>query len=97
MNTVRGRKIALIGGAGFIGHSLALALSAQGADVEIVDSLQVNNLGAFSEKMPDLHNRELYLKIIHQRLDMLADTGVRLHPVDARDYHALGQLINMKL
>lgn len=94
MNTVRGRKIALIGGAGFIGHSLALALSAQGADVEIVDSLQVNNLGAFSEKMPDLHNRELYLKIIHQRLDMLSDTGVRVHPVDARDYHALGQLIN---
>ena len=88
------RKIALIGGAGFIGHNLALALAKQGADVEIIDSLQVNNLLAFSSKMPDLHNRELYLRIIHQRLDMLEDVGVPVHQVDAREYHALGQLLN---
>jgi nucleoside-diphosphate-sugar epimerase len=91
---LKGRKIALIGGAGFIGHSLALALARQGADVEIVDSLQVNNLMAFSDKMPDLHNRELYLRIIHQRLDMLEDAGVPVHRVDAREYQLLGQMIN---
>ena len=48
MIELRGRKIALIGGAGFIGHNLAVTLARLGADVHVVDSLQVNNLGAFS-------------------------------------------------
>jgi len=90
---IRGRKIAIIGGAGFIGHNLAIALAKGGADVEVIDSLQVNNLLAFSTKMPDLYDRDLYLRIIHERLDLLYDTGIPLHPQDARDYHALGQLL----
>jgi len=92
-----GRKIAIIGGAGFIGHHLALSLARQGADVEVIDSLQVNNLLAFSAKMPDLHNRDLYLRIIHERLDLLHQAGVPLHPLDARDYHALGTLLNHQI
>jgi nucleoside-diphosphate-sugar epimerase len=95
--TVNGRRIALIGGAGFIGHHLALALAQRGALVEVVDSLQVNNLLAFSAKMPDLHNRELYLQIIHERLDLLRLHGIPLHPLDARDYHALGHLLTEQI
>lgn len=91
---LRGRRIALIGGAGFIGHHLALALARRGAEVEVVDNLQVNNLLAFSSKMPDLHNRELYLRIIHERLDLLRLHGIPLHPLDVREYHALGALLN---
>ena len=34
-----GKRVLLVGGAGFIGHNLALALRARGADVAIVDSL----------------------------------------------------------
>lgn len=94
---LKGRKIALIGGAGFIGHNLAIALSKEGADVNVIDSLQVNNLLAFSAKMPDLHNRDLYLRIIHQRLDLLRAAGVPVHPLDARDYHALGSLIHTQI
>ncbi len=94
---IRGRKIVIIGGAGFIGHHLALNLAQRGAHVEVVDSLQVNNLLAFSMKMPDLVNRDLYLRIIHQRLDLLHEAGVELHPIDARDYHALGQLLNHQI
>ena len=94
---IRGRRIALIGGAGFIGHHLALTLKQRGADVEVIDSLQVNNLLAFSGKMPDLHNRELYLRIIHERLDLLRGAGIPLHPLDARDYHALGRLLNHQI
>ena len=37
-------KIMLIGGAGFIGHHLALALRDKDADVMVVDHLQVNNI-----------------------------------------------------
>ena len=91
---LEGRKIALIGGAGFIGHNLALELAQRGADVHVIDSLQVNNLLAFSAKMPDLHHRDLYLRIIHQRLDMLREAGVPVHPLDAREYIAMGELLN---
>lgn len=92
---LEGRRIALIGGAGFIGHHLALTLAERGAHVEVVDSLQVNNLLTYATKMPELvHNRDLYLQIIHQRLDLLHAAGVPLHMQDAREYHALGHLIH---
>jgi nucleoside-diphosphate-sugar epimerase len=96
-NPLLGRRVALIGGAGFIGHNLALQLAERGAQVEVIDSLQVNNLLAFSAKMPDLHNRELYLRIIQQRLELLHEASIRLHIADARDYHALGQLLNHQI
>ena len=50
---LKGRKITLIGGAGFIGHNLALHLHSLGAEVSIVDSLQVNNLASFSATSED--------------------------------------------
>lgn len=94
MIELQGRKIALIGGAGFIGHNLALCLTRKGAHVDVIDSLQVNNLLTFSAKMPELYNRELYLKIIHERLELLHKMDIALHPLDARDYHALGSLLH---
>ena len=83
INTPENKKILLIGGAGFIGHNLALHLAKLGGTVEIIDGLQVNNLLTYSSSYPDLHNKELYLKIINQRLDLLRDAGIPLHPVDA--------------
>ncbi len=91
--TLKGRKIALIGGAGFIGHHLALALAAKGANVEIIDNMQVNNLGEFSAAAPDFHNRELYLRIIEQRLELLRRSGIPIHPQDARDYPAMCRIM----
>jgi len=85
---LRGRKIALIGGAGFIGHNLALTLSRMGAEVHVVDSLQVNNLGAFSNSHDD-QNKVLYLHLINERLRLLREAEIPLHVLDARDYHAL--------
>ena len=43
MNDLSNRRIVLIGGAGFIGHHLALHLKDKGAEVFVVDSLAVNN------------------------------------------------------
>lgn len=91
---IKGRRVALIGGAGFIGHNLALELKAQGADVHIVDGLQVNNLLTFSSSGAPKDNKDLYLKIINQRLELLRAAGVPLHIQDARDYHALTQVIS---
>jgi nucleoside-diphosphate-sugar epimerase len=92
-----GRRVALIGGAGFIGHHLALALRQLGADVSVIDGLQVNNLLTFQSKMPDLHSQDLYLRIIQQRLDLLREHGIPLYVQDARDYHALSDLIGRQI
>lgn len=89
-----GRKIAIIGGAGFIGHNLALSLTQRGASVEIIDSLQVNNLLSLASGDGDLYNRDLYLRIINQRLDLLREAGIPVLVQDARDYQALGRMLS---
>lgn len=93
MRALEKLKIALIGGGGFIGHNLALMLNKLGAIVDIIDSLQVNNLYAFGQISKEIPNRDLYLKIINQRLDMLRQANIPLHLQDARDYHALSRIL----
>jgi nucleoside-diphosphate-sugar epimerase len=84
-----GKRVALIGGAGFIGHNLALRLQALGAEPHVVDSLQVNNLGAFTTTPAGNPNSKLYVGFINERLDLLRRAEIPLHIVDARDYHLL--------
>ena len=91
---IAGRKITLIGGAGFIGHNLALHLHSLGADVSIIDSLQVNNLASFSATSEDSVNRSLYLRIPNERQRLLQNAQIPLFVQDARNYHALSQLIS---
>lgn len=86
---IQNRRIALIGGAGFIGHNLALQLKAAGADVHVIDSLQVNNLLYFQSSNNDMPNKDLYLKIVNERLDLLRAAGIPLHIQDARQYDLL--------
>jgi len=94
MEKIRGRKIALIGGAGFIGHNIALHLHSLGAEVSIIDSLQVNNLASFSAKAVDSLNRALYLRILNDRQRLLQEAQIPLFVQDARDYHALSKLVS---
>ena len=93
MVDVAGKRIALVGGAGFIGHSLAVELKERGADVEVIDGLSVNNLLHYTGLPPGTPNRELYIKIIQQRLDKLHAAGVPIHLQDARDYHGLSRTL----
>jgi nucleoside-diphosphate-sugar epimerase len=37
---LKGKRVAIIGGAGFIGHNLALKLKSFGAEPHVVDGLQ---------------------------------------------------------
>lgn len=85
----RGKRVALIGGAGFIGHNLALKLQELGAEPHIIDSLQVNNLGAFTHNLNGNLNDKLYVEFINRRLDLLRQSNMPLHIVDARDYSLL--------
>jgi nucleoside-diphosphate-sugar epimerase len=89
---LRGKKVALIGGSGFIGHNLAIRLAELGAEVHVIDSLQVNNLGAFSNAYND-PNKSLYLHVINERLGLLRNAEIPLHVIDARDYQLLSRTL----
>ena len=89
---MQGRRIAIIGGAGFIGHHLALELVRRGANVYVIDGLQVNNLLSLMTEGAD--NRELYTRMVNERLDLLRRANIELHPQDARDYHAISRLLD---
>ncbi|GAA5263008.1 NAD-dependent epimerase/dehydratase family protein [Methanocalculus sp. MC3] len=91
---IEGRKVVLIGGAGFIGHNLALELKRQGAQVEVIDSLQVNNLLSFTASESDLPDADLYLRMINERLELLKNAKIPVHIQDARDYHALSRILS---
>ncbi len=87
------RRIALIGGAGFIGHHLALRLKSLGVQVLVVDSLAVNNLYSLHREGKKNPNADLYLRVIRERLDLLDDNGIPLEVMDARDYSGLSHIL----
>ena len=90
--SLENRRIALVGGAGFIGHNLALKLKSLGADVHVIDNLQVNNLMAFIVENAQTDTL-YYRQIIFQRLHQLNEAGIPIHVVDSRDYHALSKAL----
>lgn len=87
------KRIALIGGAGFIGHNLALSLKKRGHDVHVIDSLLVNNLLYLSSTDKNVHNRDLYLRMISQRMELLREAEIPFYAQDAREYHELSHLL----
>jgi nucleoside-diphosphate-sugar epimerase len=93
MSPLTGRRIALVGGAGFIGHHLALALARAGATVSAIDFLRINNLLAYSAPECRAPHRELALCMLRQRQELLRAAGVRLFTQDARDLRALTRLM----
>ena len=93
MHELKGRRVVVVGGAGFIGHNLALSLHQDGADVHIIDNLQVNNLLWITSSDSDMPQRDLYLNVINQRLDLLRQARIPLLTQDARDYQAMWRLM----
>ena len=94
MDALSGRRIVLVGGAGFIGHNLALRLKELGADVYIIDSLAVNNLYSIKNNADTIPNSKLYLNIIQQRLDLLKEKNISLIELDSRDYIKYSETIS---
>jgi len=87
--SLREKTVALVGGAGFIGHNLALALAQRGAHVHVIDGLSVNSLLSFTANENRCAGSELYLRIINERLRLLREAGVQLHVQDAREAQGL--------
>lgn len=87
------KRIALIGGAGFIGHNLALALARKGHSVHVLDSLAVNNFLYLASANNRVVNRKFYIRMTDERLALLEQAGVAFYAQDAREYHELSQLL----
>jgi len=90
----KNRHICLVGGAGFIGHNLALKLVKLGAEVSIIDGLEVNNLISLTANSDNVPHPELSLGVVNERLNLIKEAGVKLYVQDARDYHAMSRLID---
>ena len=88
------KKIIIIGGAGFIGHNLAIKLKENNFDVSIIDGLEVNNLTSIIGNYDNLPYPLLSKKIIESRLDLLSEKKIPLYVQDARNYHSLSHIIS---
>ncbi len=91
---LKNKNVLLIGGAGFIGHNLALHLKSFGANVSIVDGLQVNNLLSLHCHTNQMQERDLYLNMLDERLNLVREAGIPLYVEDARNYPRLSNLFN---
>ena len=83
-------KILLTGGNGFIGHNLAIHLKNKGHQVNILDSLSVNNLLSITDS--EIVNQKLYRSILNERINLLNSNNINLQVVDARDYHLYSKI-----
>lgn len=90
---LKGQRILLIGGAGFIGHNLALELANMGAGVMVADNLMVNSLIENSfEPDRDPTQRGAYQDFLLSRFSLLRAAGVELRNCDARILADLGRV-----
>lgn len=94
LEKLRGKRVAIIGGAGFIGHNLALKLKELGAEPHVIDGLQVNSIGYYTSEYEKNVNAERYIAFINERLSLLRKEKISLKIIDVRDYHAVSNAIN---
>jgi len=87
------KRIALIGGAGFIGHNLASKLKAEGHEVYVIDSMFVNNMLSFYHIYNTSPNKEMYVNFIMERMKILNDAKIPVYIQDARDYPAMCKIL----
>jgi nucleoside-diphosphate-sugar epimerase len=96
-DTIRldGERVMLVGGAGFIGHHLALECRQRGAEVLVVDNMQINNIvKVVSDPSLDELRRRLYIQFLLDRFSMLRESGIHIENIDARQMAELTSAFN---
>lgn len=73
-----GKRVLLIGGAGFIGHNLALQLREEKAQVDILDAFSVNSVINLSINQEETKDISVYKDFLEERIELLRNAGVRL-------------------
>lgn len=91
---LKNKRIVLIGGAGFIGHNLALHLETLGAQVTIIDGMHVNNLLSLIDNIDNVPYPNLSSALIMERTNLLKNSQIKLSVQDARDYHAMCRMLD---
>ena len=89
-----GRRIAIVGGAGFVGHHLALRFRDFGAEVTVIDHLAVNNARSLVAELGAGPETDLALWMVRDRLGLLAGGNIPVVEVDARDRLRLSEAVN---
>ena len=77
------KKITIFGGAGFIGHNLAIELKKKGSKCQVIDNLEVNNLK--SKKHNKNNNIKLFKKILLERFRLLRKNNIKIEIIDLRN------------
>lgn len=91
---ITGKRVLLIGGAGFIGHNLALELKSRGADVTIADGFRVNSLLNLATAPNETQDIVVYQDFLDERLDLLREAGVQLTIADAANRFEMSKLLD---
>ncbi len=78
-------RIMLVGGAGFIGHNVALELRRLGVETMVLDNLMVNSVvDHLYDHPPNPLQAAAYQGFLLDRFKMMREAGVRLKNADAR-------------
>ena len=87
-----GERVLLVGGAGFIGHNLALELRSIGVETMVFDNLMWNNI-VESLYRPDRDSvqSQAYKNFLLSRFSLMSDAGVFQFNGDARNLMDLAQ------
>jgi len=88
------KKICIVGGAGFIGHNLALYLAKYDYEILIVDNLSVNNYNSIINNTDNVPDPNLSKFVLDERSTLIKNNSrIQILNVDARDYHLLSSTI----
>ena len=86
------KKVLLVGGAGFIGHNLAILLVKKKYDVFVLDNLEVNNLKFIKSEIKDKYKKNLYNFFIKERLRLLKKNKVTFKKFDVKNKKLLQKI-----
>ena len=91
--TLKNERIFLFGGAGFIGHNLAINLKKITKNVFIVDNLMTNNLiDNLYNDQSEKYKFKLYREFLLERFMLLKKNKVKMINVDTRNFSDLSQV-----
>lgn len=85
-------RVMLVGGAGFIGHNIALELTRLGIETVVVDNMMVNSVvdNVYDAGRAE-NQRQLYQGFLLDRFRLMRESGVKMHNADARILSDLNQ------